>query len=390
MTARPRPELPPDPEVEGGAGFCPAVVGPNWSALPLPAIILDAEGRIAAMNDLAESFLNISCRSSLGQAIEGPEMAKRLRVVPSIGTILERVREGHEALNRAGVRFEIGDRSGGHSDRFATLHAGPAPSPAGGTAILIAPQEGGGRLGQGQAARSAARSAIGMAEMLAHEIKNPLAGIRGAAQLIGMNLSPEDQDLAELIVAESRRIVELLDQVERFGDTSSPKLAAVNVHDVLERVRRSAAVGFGKGLKILPDYDPSLPPALIDADQMVQVCLNLVKNAAEAIHRAGRETGRETGTIRIHSFYDGALRLAPTEAEPHGRSLPLQIEIEDDGPGIPDSIVGEVFEPFVSGRENGTGLGLALVSKIIADHGAWIALESRPGRTVFRLSLPKA
>ena len=130
MTARPRPELPPDPEVEGGAGFCPAVVGPNWSALPLPAIILDAEGRIAAMNDLAESFLNISCRSSLGQAIEGPEMAKRLRVVPSIGTILERVREGHEALNRAGVRFEIGDRSGGHSDRFATLHAGPAPSPA--------------------------------------------------------------------------------------------------------------------------------------------------------------------------------------------------------------------------------------------------------------------
>ncbi|RCW85804.1 two-component system sensor histidine kinase NtrB [Paracoccus lutimaris] len=386
MTHRGRAELIPDPEVERTTGFHPAVVGPNWSALPLPAVILDAEGRIAAMNDLAESFLNISCRSSLGQPLEGPEMAKRLRIVPSIATILERVREGHEAMNRAGVRFEIGDRLGGHSDRYATLHAGPAPSPAGGTAILIAPQEGGGRLGQGQAARSAARSAIGMAEMLAHEIKNPLAGIRGAAQLIGMNLRPEDKDLADLIVAESRRIVELLDQVERFGDTSAPKLAAVNIHDVLERVRRSAAVGFGKGLKIVPDYDPSLPPALIDADQMVQVCLNLVKNAAEAIHRAGRKTG----TIRIHSFYDGALRLAPTEAEPQGRSLPLQIEIEDDGPGIPDSIVAEVFEPFVSGRENGTGLGLALVSKIIADHGAWIALESRPGRTVFRLSLPKA
>ena len=225
-----------------------------------------------------------------------------------------------------------------------------------------------------------------MSEMLAHEIKNPLAGIRGAAQLIGMNLRPEDKDLAELIVAESRRIVELLDQVERFGDTSAPRLAAVNIHDVLERVRRSADVGFGKGLDILPDYDPSLPPALIDADQLVQVCLNLVKNAAEAIHRAGRRTG----TIRIHTFYDGALRLAPSEAEPQGRSLPLQIEIEDDGPGIPDSLVAEVFEPFVSGRENGTGLGLALVSKIIADHGAWIALESRPGRTVFRLSLPKA
>lgn len=374
----------PDPEVESGS-FHPAIVGPNWSALPLPAVILDSRGRIAALNDLAEAFLNISARSSVGVAIEGAEMAKRLRVVPSLGAILERVAEGHEAQTRAGVRFEIGDRSGGHSDRYATLHAGPAPSPAGGTVILIAPQEGGGRLGQGQAARSAARAAIGMAEMLAHEIKNPLAGIRGAAQLIGMNLRPEDHDLAELIVAESRRIVELLDQVERFGDTSAPRLAAVNIHDVLERVRRSADVGFGKGLRIVPDYDPSLPPALIDADQMVQVCLNLVKNAAEAIHRAG--TG---GTIRLHTFYDRALRLAPSEAEPQGRSLPLQIEIEDDGPGIPDSIVGEVFEPFVSGRENGTGLGLALVSKIITDHGAWIALESRPGRTVFRLSLPKA
>ncbi|MDQ7775504.1 MAG: ATP-binding protein [Paracoccus aminovorans] len=374
-----------DPEVETGAGFIPAEVGPNWAALPLPAIILDAQGRIAAMNDLAEAFLNLSCRSSLGLALEGPELLKRLRIVPTLGSILDRVREGHDALNRAGVRFEIGDRSGGHTDRFGTIHAGAAPSPAGGIAVLIAPQDGGGRLGNGQAARSAARSAIGMAEMLAHEIKNPLAGIRGAAQLIGMNLAAEDRDLADLIVAESRRIVELLDQVERFGDTSAPRLSAVNVHDVLERVRRSASVGFGRGLRIVPEYDPSLPPALIDADQLVQVCLNLVKNAAEAIQRAG-----QGGTIRIRSFYDGTLRLAPTEAEPQGRSLPLQIEIEDDGPGIPETIVAEVFEPFVSGRENGTGLGLALVSKIITDHGAWIALDTRPGRTVFRLSLPKA
>lgn len=385
MTLRARHDAPRDPEVETGQRFIPAEVGPNWAALPLPAIILDAQGRIAAMNDLAESFLNISCRSSLGLALEGPEILKRLRIVPTMRSMLDRVREGHDALNRAGVRFEIGDRSGGHSDRLGTIHAGAAPSPAGGIAIMIAPQDGGGRLGNGQAARSAARSAIGMAEMLAHEIKNPLAGIRGAAQLIGMNLKPEDRDLADLIVAESRRIVELLDQVERFGDTSSPKLAAVNIHDVLERVRRSASVGFGKALRIVPEYDPSLPPALIDTDQLVQVCLNLVKNAAEAIDRAGQGS-----TIRIRSFYDGTLRMAPTEAEPQGRSLPLQIEIEDDGPGIPDSLVAEVFEPFVSGRENGTGLGLALVSKIITDHGAWVALDTRPGRTVFRISLPKA
>ncbi|UXU74997.1 MULTISPECIES: two-component system sensor histidine kinase NtrB [unclassified Paracoccus (in: a-proteobacteria)] len=385
MSARGRAPERPDPEVETCAGFCPAEVGPNWAALPLPAIILDAQGRIAAMNDLAEAFLNVSCRSSLGLAIEGPEMLKRLRILPALGAILAPMRQGHEALNRAGVRFQIGDRAGGHVERMATLHVGHAPSPAGGFAVLIAPVEGNGRLAQGQAARLAARSAIGMAEMLAHEIKNPLAGIRGAAQLIGMNLQAEDRELADLIVAESRRIVELLDQVERFGDTSPPVLAAVNVHDVLERVRRLAGVGFGQGLRIVPEYDPSLPMARVDADQMVQVCLNLVRNAAEAIGRGGAG-----GTIRLRSFYDGTLRLAPTEAEPLGRSLPLQIEVEDDGPGIPPAIADAMFEPFVSGRENGTGLGLALVSKIIADHGAWIAVDSRPGRTVFRLSLPKA
>ncbi|MTH77181.1 two-component system sensor histidine kinase NtrB [Paracoccus aestuariivivens] len=377
-TAQHTPEPPSD--------FIPAEVGPNWSALPIPAVIVDSKGRIAAINDLAESFLNVSRRSAMGHHIEGPEMLKRMRIVPPISEILERVGEGHDALNRSAVRFEIGDRLGGHVERMGSIYAGPVPSPAGGIVFLITPGENSSRLGQGRAVRSAARSAIGMSEMLAHEIKNPLAGIRGAAQLIGMNLAPEDRDLADLIVVESRRIVELLDQVERFGDTSGAKLTEVNIHDVLERVRRSAMVGFGKALKIVPDYDPSLPPALADNDQLVQVCLNLVKNAAEAIHR----DGRETGVIRIRSFYDGTLRMAPTEAEPHGRSLPLQIEIEDDGPGIPESIADQVFEPFVSGRENGTGLGLALVSKIITDHGAWITLDSRPGRTIFRLSLPKA
>ena len=382
----PRDGLPADTVTADPGPFVPADTGPNWAAMPLPALVLDRAGRIAAMNDLAESFLNISARSAVGQALEGPEMARRLHITPPLSAILGRMQEGHDALNHADVQIEIADGLGGHVSRSGMIHAGPVPSPPGAVMVLLAPGEGGHRVGQGRAVRSAARSAIGMAEMLTHEIKNPLAGIRGAAQLIGMNLAAEDRELADLIVAESRRIVALLEQVERFGDTSAPKLGAVNIHDVLERVRRSAMVSFARGLRIVPDYDPSLPPALADSDQLVQVCLNLVRNAAEAIGRQGREGG----TIRLRSFYDGTLRLAPTEAEPQGRSLPLQIEIEDDGPGIPDAIAEEVFEPFVSGRENGTGLGLALVSKIITDHGAWIAVESRPGRTVFRISLPKA
>jgi two-component system nitrogen regulation sensor histidine kinase GlnL len=187
-----------------------------------------------------------------------------------------------------------------------------------------------------------------------------------------------------MIVAESRRIVALLDQVERFGDTSAPRLSALNVHDVLEQVRRSAKAGFARDVQIVTDYDPSLPAALADADQLVQVCLNLVKNASEALD------GKAGGAIRLRTHYDHTLRRPPDETDPTGRPLPLQIEIEDNGPGFPPAIADQVFEPFVSGRENGTGLGLALVSKIITDHGALIRVDSRPGRTVFRISLPKA
>lgn len=370
--------------------FAPALVGPNWAALPLPAVIIDAEGRIAAMNDLAEPFLNMSARWVIGQRIEGAQVQKRLRIVPPPGPLLDRVRMGHDAITRTGVRFEIGDRAGGHDTRVATVHAGPVPNPEGAVMVLIAPTDGTDRLGKGFAVRQAARSAIGMAEMLAHEIKNPLAGIRGAAQLLAMNLNDEDREFSDLIVAEVRRIVSLLDQVEKFGDTSPPALASVNLHDVLDRARRSAGVGWAADTRIVAHYDPSLPPALADPDQLVQVCLNLLKNAAEALAREAAQTGRSDGTIRIRTFYDSTLRLAPTEDEPQGRQLPLHIEIEDDGPGLPPAIAEHIFEPFVSGRENGTGLGLALVSKIMTDHGGWISVESVPGRTIFRISLPKA
>jgi two-component system, NtrC family, nitrogen regulation sensor histidine kinase GlnL len=261
--------------------------------------------------------------------------------------------------------------------------------------MLIAPRDIAGRLTQGEPGLSGARSAIGMADMLAHEIKNPLAGIAGAAQLLSMNLETSDRELTELIVEETRRVVKLLDQVEEFGRLTPPDLQPVNIHDVLRRARRSAMLGFAAHMRVIEDYDPSLPPVLADPDQLVQVILNLLKNASEAADPAG-------GTIRIHSFYDIALRLrrrqppgTPAQPEDPARArasatLPVQIEIIDDGPGIPPEIAANMFDPFVSGRENGTGLGLALVARIIAGHGAWISADSVPGRTVFRLSLPLA
>lgn len=365
------------------AGFRVARPGPGWEALPLPALILDTEMRVVAMNDAAEFWLNFSRNSAMGKAFEGEEMATRLRITPSIRSLLERVIRGNEALYKPNVRFELGDRAGGHQDRMATVHAAPSDDAGGAVSLVIVPLEDSGAL-QSRAVRTAARSAIGMSEMLAHEIKNPLAGIRGAAQLMAMNATPEDREMAEMIVSESRRIVALLDQVEQFGDTSAPNLEPINIHDVLEKVRRSATVGFGKHVTIHPEYDPSLPLALADGDQLMQVCLNLVKNAAEAL------LDQPKPVIRLRTSYDHSLRLPPDEHDRAGRPLPLQIEIEDNGAGLPPSIADQVFEPFVSGRENGTGLGLALVSKIITDHRALIRVESRPGRTIFRISLPKA
>jgi two-component system nitrogen regulation sensor histidine kinase GlnL len=193
-------------------------------------------------------------------------------------------------------------------------------------------------------------------------------------------LTGEDLELSDLIVEESRRIVKLLEQVEQFGNVRPPKLRPVNLHDVLDRARQSAAVGFGAHMRFVEDYDPSLPRTLADPDQLTQVFLNLIKNACEA--------SKDGGTIRLRTFYEPSLRLRRKDGTQ--ARLPLQVEVVDDGPGLPPDIASDIFEPFVSGRENGTGLGLALVSKLLADVGGWISVESIPGRTVFRVSLPLA
>ncbi|WP_422028846.1 two-component system sensor histidine kinase NtrB [Roseovarius sp.] len=343
-----------------------------WTSLPVPALVLDADDRIARINPAAEGFLMSSARAVTGQPVWD-----KLAVDAPLEEALERARRDGSPLFVNDVDVGTGDRA----PLQCNLQIAPLTGEAGHMVLLISPRELAGRVSQGQSVKSAARSAIGMAEMLAHEIKNPLAGITGAAQLLSMNLSKDDLELTDLIVSESRRIVALLEQVEQFGNVSAPRLQAVNIHDVLDRARRSAIVGFAADMTVLEDYDPSLPLALGDPDQLLQVILNLIKNASEAAGKAG-------GTIRLHSYYEQSLRVRRGAGK--GKTLPLQVEVIDDGPGLPPEIAAEVFEPFVSGRENGTGLGLALAAKIISDHDGWISVSSVPGRTVFRISLPLA
>ena len=340
-----------------------------WTSLPIPALLLDSGDRIADVNPAGETFLNTSRKGLLGY----PVWDKVLVDAP-LEQAFARVRTGQAPLFVHAVDVGTGSRTPVSCD----LQIAPLADSADQVLVLLESQELAGRIDRALSSKSAAKSAIGMAEMLAHEIKNPLAGITGAAQLISMSLTGEDLELTDLIVAETRRILKLLEQVEDFGNLRPPHRKAVNLHDVLDRARRSASVGFAAHMRISDDYDPSLPLATADPDQLQQVFLNLLKNAAQA--------GREGGHIRIRSFYEASLKVR--RADGTGTSVPLQIEIIDDGPGIPPDIAGDIFEPFVSGRENGTGLGLALVSKIISDHDGLIALDSAPGRTVFRISLP--
>ena len=343
-----------------------------WASLPVPAFLLDGANRIANVNPAAEQFLNASARSMRGAAF-----LDRLAIDAPLEDALARVRSDQSALFINNV--DVG--SGARTPVLCNLQLAPMAGQPGHVLLLAEMRQIADRLGRAHSVKAAAKSAIGMAEMLAHEIKNPLAGITGAAQLLGMNLTGDDREMTDLIVAETRRITKLLEQVEQFGDLRPPERRAVNVHDLLDRARRSATVGFATDMRLVERYDPSLPPTDVDGDQMLQVFLNLLKNAAEACGEGG-------GTIEIRTFYDPSLRVRRRDGTEC--ALPLQVEIIDDGPGLPPEIAAEAFEPFVSGRENGTGLGLALVSKIISEHDGWIAVDSVPGRTMFRISLPVA
>lgn len=342
-----------------------------WTSLPVPTLLVDASNCICDINPAGEGFLNASARSVAGRALW------------EVVHIEEPIRASFERARKDNAPLFVSDADVGAEKRAplqSSLQVAPLQGSAGTMILMITPRELTGRFSGNHNVKSAAKSAIGMAEMLAHEIKNPLAGITGAAQLLSMNLSKADLELTDLIVAESRRIVKLLEQVEQFGNLTTPDFKEINLHDVLDRARRSAVLGFGANMRFEEAYDPSLPNAWGDPDQLLQVVSNLMRNATEAAGEGG-------GTIRIRTYFEHSFRMRRSDGS--GHSLPLQIEIIDDGPGLPEKIKADIFDPFVSGRENGTGLGLALVSKIISEHGGLISVESKPGRTAFRLSLPR-
>jgi two-component system, NtrC family, nitrogen regulation sensor histidine kinase GlnL len=344
------------------------------STLPHPILVLGDDERVLYANAAAEAFFSLGLGMLKRQTL--PDI---IAFSSPLSALVGQVRNTGATVNEYGIDVGL-PRSGVH--KLVDVFAGPMPDQPSLIVIMLQQRSMAQMIERQLTHRAAARSISGMAGVLAHEIKNPLSGIRGAAQLLETGVRDEDRALTQLICTETDRIRDLVDRMEVFGDERPMATEAVNIHQVLNHVKRLAESGFGEAAKISVEFDPSLPPLPGNRDKLIQAFLNLVKNAAEAIGEP-----REPGRIMLRTAFRPGVRLTVPGTSARV-SLPLMIEVEDNGPGVPDALKPQLFDPFVTTKRTGTGLGLALVAKIIGDHGGVIECESVPKRTVFRVLLP--
>jgi two-component system, NtrC family, nitrogen regulation sensor histidine kinase GlnL len=345
------------------------------AAIPHPVIVLGADNRAVFANAAAEHFFSVSRlllqRQTLGELV-GPSSP--------LVALIEQVRRTGSTVNEYGVDVALPRLT---TTRLIDVYGGVLPEHAPLILLMLQQRSMAQMIERQLTHRAAARSVSGMASMLAHEIKNPLSGIRGAAQLLEPALGSDDRALAQLICTETDRIRDLVDRMEVFGDERPLVKSAVNIHAVLDHVKRLAVSGFARNVTFVEEYDPSLPSIPGNRDKLIQAVLNLVKNAAEALDAGSMPDSR----IVLRTAFRPGVRLALPGSQTRV-SLPFMIEIEDNGSGIPAHVKEHLFDPFVTTKHAGTGLGLALVAKIVADHGGVIECDSHHRHTVFRLLLP--
>jgi two-component system nitrogen regulation sensor histidine kinase GlnL len=340
-------------------------------ALAAPVIVLGPDNIIETVNPAAEQMFQIGA-----SVLTGMPLAEMMQSDSPLFAVVDAARASDATVGEYGISLE-GPRFG---PRTVSIQVTPVVERPGYVVISCYELSLASKIDRQLIHRNAARSVTAMASMLAHEVKNPLSGIRGAAQLLEQTADADDRELTRLICEEADRICALVDRMEVFSDLRPLDRAPVNIHEVLERVRRVAQNGFAQHVRFVEIYDPSLPPVHGNRDMLVQVFLNLVKNAAEAAPHDGAE-------IMLSTAYQHGIRLALPGSQARV-NLPLVVSVQDNGGGIPEDLRAHLFDPFITTKRNGTGLGLALVAKIIGEHGGVVEFDGQPRRTVFRVMLP--
>jgi two-component system nitrogen regulation sensor histidine kinase GlnL len=352
-----------------GTGLAMAVL----NAIQNPVVMVDANGHIAFANWEAEAFFGASATHLARYRI-----STFIPFGSPLLSLIEQVRERRAPVNE--YRVDLSSPRLGQ-EKLVDLYVAPVLSQPGNVVVVFQERSMADKIDRQLTHRAAARSVTGLASMLAHEIKNPLSGIRGAAQLLETAVTDEDRALTRLICDETDRIVSLVDRMEVFSDERPVDRQSINIHSVLDQVKAVAKAGFARNIRITENYDPSLPPVFANRDQLVQVFLNLVKNAAEAIGE------RSDGEIQLTTAYRPGIRLSVAGSR-EKISLPLEFCVNDNGPGVPSDLLPHLFDPFITTKTNGSGLGLALVAKIIGAHGGIVECDSQASRTTFRVLMP--
>lgn len=341
------------------------------NALPDPVMAVDEAGRVRYVNPAAEQFFGAGKSVLCSQTL-----AEIAHYDSPLTALADQVREQEISVAEHAVELSTPRTGMQHVD----MHGVALTEYPGWVVITMQRRSMAQTMDRQLNHRGAARSVTGMAAVLAHEIKNPLSGIRGAAQLIEQEVRADDRPLTRLIQDEADRICTLVDDMEMFSDESAIDRGAVNIHEVLDHIVRVAENGFARDVRFTALYDPSLPAVLGNRDQLLQALLNLIKNAAEALPEEG-------GEITLRTAYRQGMRVGVAGSRDR-LNLPLEVSVQDNGVGISDELAPHIFEAFVTNKVGGTGLGLALVAKTIRDHGGVIEFDSQPRKTVFRMRLP--